>query len=177
MVLEPRDLSLEQVLSLSGIILQDLVFSPQLNVLAGLFISDEFEFVNSGVEGLQLLSAQELLLFFRQGSKPLNLFSLDLMNVVERLSLTQEHIDMLFILSIFIGDFGASFLSRDQLVFNLFDSLIMLLTDGLELSLVIRFELSSLLLIRICSLCDDFLQLNDKVFAFLKLCLVLFFFR
>ena len=89
LVFEPRDLSLVQVLPLNGTLLQDLILRPKLHILARLLILGELELVDSGVERLQLLSAQELLLLFWEGSQPLNLLRLDLTNVLQRLILAQ----------------------------------------------------------------------------------------
>ena len=89
LVFEPRDLSLVQVLPLNGTLLQDLILRPKLHILTRLLILGELELVDSGVERLQLLSAQELLLLFWEGSQPLNLLRLDLTNVLQRLILAQ----------------------------------------------------------------------------------------
>ena len=129
LVLEPRDLSLVQILPLNGTFLQDLILRPQLHVLARLLILGELELVDSGVERLQLLSAQELLLFFREGSQPLNLLSLDLAHVLQSLILAQQHINLLLVLGVLVSNLGTCFLSLDQLVFYLLNRLFVLLTD------------------------------------------------
>ena len=129
LVLEPRNLSLVQILPLNGTFLQDLILRPQLHVLARLLILGELELVDSGVERLQLLSAQELLLFFREGSQPLNLLSLDLAHVLQSLILAQQHINLLLVLGVLVSNLGTCFLSLDQLVFYLLNRLFVLLTD------------------------------------------------
>ena len=161
MVLEPGNLSLVQVLPLNGTFLQDLILCPKLHILACLLILGELELVDSGVERLQLLSAQKLLLLFRECSQPLNLLRLDLAHILQRLILAQQHINLLLVLGVLVSNLRTCFLSLDQLVFNLLNRLFVLLTDIFELGLVRRFELSSHLLVALCSLCNDFLELDD----------------
>ena len=175
LVLEPGYLSLVQVLPLYGAFLQDLILRPKLHILARLLILGELELVDSGVERLQLLSAQELLLLFREGSQPLNLLRLDLTHVLQRLILAQQHINLLLVLGVLISNLRTCFLSLDQLVFYLLNRLFVLLTDIFELGLMRRFELSSHLLVALCSLCNDFLELDDQMLALLELRLVLLF--
>ena len=176
LVLEPGYLSLVQVLPLNGTLLQDLILRPKLHILARLLILGELELVDSGVERLQLLSAQELLLLFWEGSQPLNLLRLDLTHVLQRLILAQQHINLLLVLGVLVSYLRTGFLSLDQLVFYLLNRLFVLLTDIFELGLVRRFELSSHLLVALCSLCNDFLELDDQMLALLELRLVLLFF-
>ena len=176
LVFEPRDLSLVQVLPLDGAFLQDLILRPKLHILTRLLILGELELVDSGVERLQLLSAQELLLLFWEGSQPLNLLRLDLAHVLQCLILAQQHINLLLVLGVLVSNLRTGFLSLDQLVFYLLNRLFVLLTYIFELSLVRRFELSSHLLVALCSLCNDFLELDDQMLALLELRLVLLFF-
>lgn len=176
LVFEPRDLSLVQVLPLNGTLLQDLILRPKLHILTRLLILGELELVDSGVERLQLLSAQELLLLFWEGSQPLNLLRLDLAHVLQCLILAQQHINLLLVLGVLVSNLRTGFLSLDQLVFYLLNRLFVLLTYIFELSLVRRFELSSHLLVALCSLCNDFLELDDQMLALLELRLVLLFF-
>ena len=175
LVLEPGYLSLVQVLPLNGTFLQDLILRSKLHILASLLILGELELVDSGVERLQLLSAQELLLLFWEGSQPLNLLRLDLTHVLQRLILAQQHINLLLVLGVLVSNLRTGFLSLDQLVFYLLNRLFVLLTDIFELGLVSRFELSSHLLVALCSLCNDFLELDDQMLALLELRLVLLF--
>ena len=175
LVLEPGYLSLVQVLPFNGAFLQDLILRSKLHILASLLILSELELVDSGVERLQLLSAQKLLLLFWEGSQPLNILRLDLAHVLQRLILAQQHINLLLVLGVLVSNLRTGFLSLDQLVFYLLNRLFVLLTDIFELGLVRRFELSSHLLVALCSLCNDFLELDDQMLALLELCLVLLF--
>ena len=83
---------------------------------------------------------------------------------------------MLLVLGVLVSNLRTGFLSLDQLVFYLLNRLFVLLTYIFELSLVRRFELSSHLLVALCSLCNDFLELDDQMLALLELRLVLLFF-
>ena len=80
-------LGLHQVLSLYSTVLHNFIFSCQLVILACAFIELQFEFVDSSVELLELLSAQILLFVFRKGSESFYFLSLDLADIRECLIL------------------------------------------------------------------------------------------
>ena len=137
------DLGLHQVLPLYSTLLHNLIFSCQLIVLACAFIKLQFEFVYSGIELLELLCTQILLFILGKGSESFYFLSLNLTCIRESLIFAQQHIDLLLVLRVFVGYFGAFFLSLDQLLLYALYSLLLLGTDFFQLCLMVDIELRS----------------------------------
>ena len=159
---------------LAGTLGEDLFLSFELEGLTCLFIELEFGLVDTRVELLPLLRAQELFLFIGQIPETFNLFCLNFTYVSKGLIFTQEHIHLPFVLGILVCNACALLLCLDQLVFDFDDNFVMLVTDAGQLLLVAGFHLGSHPNTGLARFCDDLLKLDDQLLSLLKLNFVLF---
>jgi len=153
---------------------EDLFLSFELESLTCLFIELELSLIDTRVELLPLLRAQELFLFIRQISETFNLFCLNLTHVGQGLILTQKHINLPFVLGIFVCNACALLLCLDQLVFDFDYNFVMLVTNVGQLLLVTGLHLGSHPHTGFRRLRDDLLKLDDQLLSLLKLHFVLF---
>ena len=153
---------------------EDLFLGFELEGLTCLFIKLEFSLIDTRVELLPLLCAQELFLFIGQIPETFNLFCLNLTYVSKGLIFTQEYIHLPFVLGILVCNACALLLCLDQLVFDFDDDFVMLVADTRQLLLVAGFHLGSHLDTGLARLCDDLLKLDDQLFSLLKLSFMFF---
>lgn len=115
----------------------------ELNNLALALVQLKLQFVDSCVESLELLCAQERFLFVRQATKSINLLSLYLANILKRLTLAQQNIYILFVRGVLICDASTLFLGLEKLVLNLLYNGVMFLAKRLKLRLMISLHLGA----------------------------------
>ena len=119
----------------------NFTFRFELYGLTFLFIELELELVNSSVQLLQLLSAQELFFLIRNASQTINLLCLNLSKVHHSLIFTQKHVNLLLVLSILIGNICALLLCLNELVLDFLDSFFIAVTNRLQFLLMASLHL------------------------------------
>ena len=140
-----------------------------MNILRFGLIKGQLKLVNLGIQFLQLLCAQELLLLLWHRAQSIDLFGLDLADIPKCLILAEEHIDLLLVLRVLVGDLGAVLLGTHQLLLYLLHHLLVPRADRDQLLLVGFLVLQEKFLVALCSLSYDFLKLDDELFTLLKL--------
>ena len=162
-------------MSLNGTLFEDLHLCLELDVLTLRFFEFQLQVVDSGTHLLQLLGVKAILLLLGQSSEPVDLIGLDLSDIGQSLVFTEQNIDLLFELSIFICCLSTLLLCLKQLLFDLKNGFLVSVAHCSDLCLVLGLQLNLVLLGVFNGLSHDLVQLGDHLLPLLQLAPVLFF--